>query len=196
VETLREQIDRADNCVVTTPTVLPTSRFSLENRDRDIAELECEKAKLSHEVAELQEQLCASKLAEQALTGQLEILSEKVLCVEENFQTKKQDLAEKELALDTAHEKIVELKLEIVSLQQTPENAKKGNSLFAEVDDQRQKMRSILATQNQQYQEMKKKFDEKNIEIRRLKLENDAIEKQLMECQFIFTNADQCYKRK
>lgn len=73
--------------------------------------------------------------------------------------------------LEDTQEKMIELNAEIAVYKNAPEEAsgliclskillfyklflildKKGNSLFAEVDDQRQKMKSILSAQNKQY---------------------------------------------
>lgn len=73
--------------------------------------------------------------------------------------------------LEDTQEKMIELNAEIAVYKNAPEEAskfffivfyvslihsplildKKGNSLFAEVDDQRQKMKAILSAQNKQY---------------------------------------------
>lgn len=59
---------------------------------------------------------------------------------------------------------------------------RKGNSLFAEVDDQRQKMKQILLDERQEYLSMKKSFNAKEMEIRRLKRENLNIKSEIQSC--------------
>lgn len=59
---------------------------------------------------------------------------------------------------------------------------RKGNSLFAEVDDQRQKMKMILKGERQHYLEMKKAYNSKEMEIRRLKRENLNIKSEIQAC--------------
>lgn len=71
---------------------------------------------------------------------------------------------------------------------------RKGNSLFAEVDDQRQEMRSLLAAQKNQFLQMKKLYTESEYEIRKLKREQAAMHKELQRCITIFLNADKFYK--
>lgn len=56
---------------------------------------------------------------------------------------------------------------------------RKGNSLFAEVDDQRQKMKRILQGERTHYLEMKKAYNAKEMEIRRLKRENLNIKSEI-----------------
>lgn len=71
---------------------------------------------------------------------------------------------------------------------------RKGNSLFAEVDDQRQVMKKLLADQKKSYLQMKKIFNESEYEIRRLKRENTAMHTELQACSAIFCNADRTYQ--
>lgn len=71
---------------------------------------------------------------------------------------------------------------------------RKGNSLFAEVDDQRQEMKSLLAAQKNQFLQMKKLYTESEYEIRKLKREKAAMHRELQTCMSIFLNADKFYK--
>jgi len=71
---------------------------------------------------------------------------------------------------------------------------RKGNSLFAEVDDQRQAMKQLLAAQKKSYLDMKKTFSDSQFEIRRLKRENVAMHTELQACSTIFCSADKTYQ--
>jgi len=71
---------------------------------------------------------------------------------------------------------------------------RKGNSLFAEVDDQRQAMKHLLAAQKKSYLDMKKTFSDSQFEIRRLKRENVAMHTELQACSTIFCSADKTYQ--
>ena len=73
---------------------------------------------------------------------------------------------------------------------------RKGNSLFAEVDDQRQQMKSILHNQKIHYMEMKKAYNAKEMEIRRLKRENCNIKQEIQTCSNLFKRSDQVLLRK
>lgn len=68
---------------------------------------------------------------------------------------------------------------------------RKGNSLFAEVDDQRQKMKSVLQGERSHYTEMKKSFNSKEIEIRRLKRENFNIKQEISNCSNLITRGEE-----
>lgn len=72
---------------------------------------------------------------------------------------------------------------------------KRGNSLFAEVDDQRQHMKRVLAAQKTHYAQMKVEYGRSQQEIRSLKRENAAMKKELEICAAMFMNADRTYKR-
>lgn len=79
-------------------------------------------------------------------------------------------------------------------LMTIPFPERKGNSLFAEVDDQRQVMKHLLASQKKSYLEMKKIFNESKFEIHRLKRENIAMHTELQACSTIFCSADKTYQ--
>lgn len=104
----------------------------------------------------------------------LENLREQFSCAEDNLNTKRTELEEKTQMIDSMQEKILEITAELATYKSSTDTSKyfislicclkfqfahlflhfsdkKGNSLFAEVDDQRQKMKDILAAQKQQY---------------------------------------------
>lgn len=68
---------------------------------------------------------------------------------------------------------------------------RKGNSLFAEVDDQRQKMKIMLQGERAHYLEMKKSFNAKEMEIRRLKRENMNIKMEIQACSDLLLRGEQ-----
>lgn len=68
---------------------------------------------------------------------------------------------------------------------------RKGNSLFAEVDDQRQMMKVILQGERSHYLEMKKSFNAKELEIRRLKRENMNIKQEIEACSSLLSRGNQ-----
>lgn len=67
---------------------------------------------------------------------------------------------------------------------------RKGNSLFAEVDDQRKQMKTILQGERTHYLDMKKSFNAKEIEIRRLKRENFNIKQEIHACSSILVRGE------
>lgn len=103
----------------------------------------------------------------------------------------------KQLEHEAAQEKILQLTEELSTLRTEPaavDPEKRGNSLFAEVDDQRQHMKAVLAAQKKHYVQMKQQFDLSQQEIRALKRENAAMKKELEICSTLFLNADQTFK--
>lgn len=63
--------------------------------------------------------------------------------------------------------------------------------MFAEVDDQRQKMKSILQGERAHYNDMKKLFNSKEMEIRRLKRENRNIKTEIQTCSGLLQRGEQ-----
>lgn len=63
--------------------------------------------------------------------------------------------------------------------------------MFAEVDDQRQKMKTILQGERAHYNDMKKLFNSKEIEIRRLKRENCNIKTEIQTCSGLLQRGEQ-----
>lgn len=143
-------------------------------------------------------------------------------CLKENLRCKREELDEKSQLFESAQEKLAEANSMIASLSSAPDqnNGKyihsvtigsksilicvvqllyvnfidrKGNSLFAEVDDQRQVMKQVLMVQKKNYMEMKKIYTESEYEIRRLKRENKSFHTELESCISIFCNADKTY---
>ncbi|XP_068150620.1 protein Spindly [Drosophila tropicalis] len=125
------------------------------------------------------------------------ILEDQVSCLEQNLKCKRDELEEKIQLLESCQEQLVEANSKIAMLSSSPnENDRKGNSLFAEVDDQRQAMRQLLAAQKKSYLDMKKVFSDSKFEIHRLKRENSAMHKELETCSNIFCSADRTYQNK
>ncbi|KAH8378388.1 hypothetical protein KR093_011102 [Drosophila rubida] len=134
-------------------------------------------------------------VAEQEKT--IEILKDQVSCLEENLRGKRDELEEKLQLLESSQEQLVDANAKIAMLSSAPEqNDRKGNSLFAEVDDQRQAMKHLLASQKKSYLDMKKIFNESKSEIHRLKRENIAMHTELQACSTIFCSADKTYQNK
>ncbi|EDW76425.1 uncharacterized protein Dwil_GK14670 [Drosophila willistoni] len=125
------------------------------------------------------------------------ILEDQVSCLEQNLKCKRDELEEKIQLLESCQEQLVEANAKIAMLSSSPnENDRKGNSLFAEVDDQRQAMRQLLAAQKKSYLDMKKVYSDSKFEIHRLKRENSAMHKELDTCSNIFCSADRTYQNK
>jgi hypothetical protein len=143
-------------------------------------------------------------------------LNEEISCLKENLDSKKIEIEEKDETLDSLHEKIQELTMELSMLRSIPEDdsklippltfflirktfhpcnfiyflERKGNSLFAEVDDQRQKMKDILQAERRSYLEMRKLYNSKEIEIRKLKRENTNIRNEIEACSTLLRRGE------
>lgn len=67
----------------------------------------------------------------------------------------------------------------------------KGNSLFAEVDEQRQQLKKVLIIERAHYNEMKKSVNAKEMENRRLKRENMNIKTEILTCSELLRRGEQ-----
>ncbi len=172
-----------------------------KSRDSDVFLREIQ---LERTIQELTDQNKEQEVMLQDLTKQnsqfsatIEELKDKVMCLEDNLESKKSELKEKEELFESTHEQLNELNIELAMYKSAPDSDnRKGNSLFAEVDDQRQKMKEILQKQNQTYLDMKKSYNCQKMEIRRLKRENVNIKQEIQACSNLFHRADQVYIRK
>ncbi|XP_055383187.1 protein Spindly [Condylostylus longicornis] len=172
---------------------IETNQFSSEQQEK----LEIENLKLLAKLNEFEDEIQKSckTIAEKEIL--IEVLKEEIQCYQENLCAKRTELEEKTTLLESQQERINELNTELTSLklQQGNENVK-GNSLFAEVDDQRQEMKSRLLSQKKIYLEMKKVHNESLFEIRRLKRENSAMQAEAQACVSIFLNSKKFYEDK
>ncbi|XP_030384170.1 protein Spindly [Scaptodrosophila lebanonensis] len=159
--------------------------------------LEEENAELMQKLEKFQEATVQHTLAVAEKERTIEILRDQASCLEENLACKRNELEEKLQMLESAQEQLIEANAKIAMLSTAPEeSARKGNSLFAEVDDQRQVMKQMLADQKKSYLQMKKVFNESQYEIHRLKRENIAMHTELQACSTIFCSADRTLQNK
>lgn len=72
---------------------------------------------------------------------------------QQNLKNKNDELSEANSIIDCMQERLIDVENQLLSYKNSNvDHSKKGNSLFAEVDDQRQQMRDLLKSQKQQYQ--------------------------------------------
>ncbi|XP_034099683.1 protein Spindly [Drosophila albomicans] len=159
--------------------------------------MEQENAELIQKLAEYEDVKVQNTFAVAEQEKTIEILKDQLSCMEENLRGKRDELEEKLQLLESSQEQLVEANAKIAMLSSAPEqNDRKGNSLFAEVDDQRQAMKHLLASQKKSYLDMKKIFNDSKYEIHRLKRENIAMHTELQACSTIFCSADKTYQNK
>ncbi|KAH8350606.1 hypothetical protein KR067_011671 [Drosophila pandora] len=162
-----------------------------------LSALEAENAELMQKLADYEESSVKNTFSVAEKEKTIECLQDQVSCLEQNLHCKRDELEEKLQLLESCQEQLVDANAKIALLTSAPENNdRKGNSLFAEVDDQRQVMKTLLSAQKKSYLEMKKTFTESQFEIRRLKRENVAMHKELQACSTIFCSADKTYQNK
>lgn len=130
------------------------------------------------------------------LKDRLDNASEKIQCLEQTLQNKRDEVAEKEQSLEQFQDTIQELRAELMQLQADPDPDcnKKGNSLFAEVIDQRQQVVHILGAQNRSFKEMKRAYRQSEAEIRQLKEENALMVRELGKIKTIFLGANRSHE--
>ncbi|KAL9694389.1 hypothetical protein quinque_013674 [Culex quinquefasciatus] len=157
--------------------------------------LERENEELKQLVSDQQEKIDTLMLQMVNSESKLENLKEKLACIEDNLSAKKQELEELQTMLESTQEENMRLNADLAALNSVPDDAnKKGNSLFAEVDDQRQKMIDMLQTQRKRYLEMKKLHTESQFQIRRLTRENRELCDDIRTCSELFLKADSSFR--
>ncbi|XP_052851404.1 protein Spindly [Drosophila gunungcola] len=159
--------------------------------------LELENSELMQKLSEYEDSRVTNTLVVAEKEKTIECLEDRVSCMEQNLNCKRDELEEKVQLLESCQEQLVDANAKIALLTSAPkDNDRKGNSLFAEVDDQRQVMKQLLAAQKKSYLDMKKTFTDSQFEIRRLKRENVAMHTELQACSTIFCSADKTYQNK
>lgn len=188
---LKEKIEELEATGGNSESVTGNSTLTSEKE----AYLERENEEFKQVITELQEKNDSIMLKLVSSESKVESLSEKIECVEDNLSSKKQELDELRTLLDSTQEENMRLNSEIAALRSAPQDAnKKGNSLFAEVDDQRQKMIEMLQNQRKRYNEMKKLYGESQFQIRRLTRENEELCNEIKACSEMFTKADNTFR--
>lgn len=105
-------------------------------------------------VGELENELQEAQQQIKTVTIELEELKERYEYLDSNLSAKKEELEEKMEQVDNLQATNMELTLEINNLRSSAAHSQKGNSLFAEVDDQRQQFRQRLEEQKQQFSQV------------------------------------------
>ncbi|XP_014094413.2 protein Spindly [Bactrocera oleae] len=192
---MRKQLETVKSAKrLSTSSIVDAGTEELTNR---IASLEGENFALMQKLEEFQESMVRQTMALAERESNIEVLRDQVTCLEENLRSKREDLDEKIVLLESTQEHLAEANARLAMLETKPESVdRKGNSLFAEVDDQRQAMKKLLAVQKKSYIDMKKICHDSQSEIRRLKRENIAMHTELKECSSIFCAADRTYQDK
>ncbi|XP_018804017.1 PREDICTED: protein Spindly [Bactrocera latifrons] len=192
---MRKQLETVKSAKrLSTASIVDAGTEELTQR---IASLEGENFSLMKKLEEFQESMVRQTMALAERESNIEVLRDQVTCLEENLRSKREDLDEKTVLLESTQEHLADANARLAMLETKPESVdRKGNSLFAEVDDQRQAMKKLLAAQKKSYIDMKKICHDSQSEIRRLKRENIAMHTELKECSSIFCSADRTYQDK
>ncbi|XP_058818625.1 protein Spindly isoform X2 [Topomyia yanbarensis] len=188
---LRQKIDELESAGANADTATCNVTQSSESETF----LERENEELKQLVSDQQEKIDTLMLQLVNSESKLENFKEKIECMEDNLAGKKQDLTEMQTLLDTAHEENMRLNSELAAFRTAPDDPnKKGNSLFAEVDDQRQKLIEMLESQRKHYHELKKLHSESQFQIRRLTRENKEICDEIQACSDLFVRANRNFQ--
>ncbi|XP_032674380.1 protein Spindly-like [Odontomachus brunneus] len=96
--------------------------------------------------------------------------------LQNTLQVTKEQLAEKDIALENTRKELAMNRMELESLKITPANdVCKGNSLFAEVEDRRQILLDKMNVLQDKYNEAKRVLNKKTNEIKSLRVEKAAM---------------------
>ncbi|XP_055683619.1 protein Spindly-like [Lutzomyia longipalpis] len=159
-------------------------------------DFEAKITELSEKIQKLERDALELANSRRDLVQERDELREKVEILESRSQGHVEEIEEKSQLIEELQAKLFEVNTEMMALKNDP-NAmnRKGNSLFAEVDDQRQKMKAILSAQSKKYNEMKAAYLEGQVEIKRLKKENSDIAEEFNYIKKMFVNADVAFKK-
>lgn len=172
-----------ENIPPPTTTQLDTSTLNLQQEQ--ITEL-------SDQLQSAQEQILNISEQNAELRQNLENAKEKINCLEETLLSKREELQEQVQVIEQYQETIQELRTELMQLQVDPDPTdcnRKGNSLFAEVIDQRAQVMHMLAAQNRSYNEMKRLYTQSQGQIRQLKEENALMVEEMGKIESVFVSA-------
>ncbi|KAK8382598.1 hypothetical protein O3P69_015435 [Scylla paramamosain] len=134
--------------------------------------LQAQVTALTQEKQELETLMSSLKVQLSTYKYRLEQADKKVLDLESALEEKECQFTSYYNALEKNKEEMMEMKMEIESLKLAETDpAKKGNSLFAEVEDQRQAIERQLIDYKTSYNIVKKHYDLKAQEAAKLKLQ-------------------------
>lgn len=185
IRALRQQ----NEALKVTPPEPPAATLDLSTTNLHLDQIQ----ELSTQLQETQEQLAQLTDSHETIQQQLQ---EKIVCLEETLQSKRDQLEELEQTLEQYQDTIQELRSELMQLQTEPDAtdcSKKGNSLFAEVIDQRQQVVHLLGAQNRSFKEMKRAYRQSESEIRQLKEENSLMVREMGKIKTIFLGANKTH---
>ncbi|XP_053698083.1 protein Spindly [Sabethes cyaneus] len=187
---LKERVQELEQAEAGVESVRENETISSE---KEILERENEELKAL--ISDQQEKLDTLMLQLVNVESRFENMNEKLACLEDNLTAKRQELDEARIVLESTQEENMQLNSELAALRSAPDDPnKKGNSLFAEVHDQRQKLIEKLESQRKHYQEMKKQLSESQIQIRRLTRENRELCGEIQDCSQMFFRSDQTFR--
>lgn len=160
---LREAQERIDMC--NTSIHDQTTDEATAALQSQVMTMTCEKQELATQVSSLNAQVKAIKFKLAQAEKTIETLNKEV----ENLECQSTSYYN---ALEQHKEEILELKMEIDTLRLAETDpGKKGNSLFAEVEDQRQVMERQLLDYKSKYNILKKQCEIKTQQISKMKLQ-------------------------
>ncbi|XP_055544144.1 protein Spindly [Wyeomyia smithii] len=188
---LKERIEELENAGAGRESVIGNETLTSEKETY----MEREMEELKTLISDQQEKIDTLMLQLVNAESRFASLNEKLECVEDNLACKRQELDEARIVLESTQQENMRLNSELAALQSTPDDPnKKGNSLFAEVHDQRQKLIEKLESQRKHYQEMKKQLSESQIQIRRLTRENRELCEEIQDCSELFLRSDRTFR--
>ncbi|XP_047493121.1 protein Spindly-like [Penaeus chinensis] len=160
---LKEAQERLDMCNISIHE--QSTDEATASMQSQIMTLTCEKQDLETQVSSLNAQV-------KTTTHKLSQAEKAVTRLEAEVEEKECQCTSYYNALEHNKEEMMELKMEIESLRLAETDpAKKGNSLFAEVEDQRQVMEKKLLSYKTNYNVVKKQYDLKTEQINKMKLQ-------------------------
>ncbi|VVC26173.1 Hypothetical protein CINCED_3A001291 [Cinara cedri] len=178
IESLNEQIS-----ILKESTNKPKEDLSINLNDSFITELKIKLYNKKQKYKELQ------KIIENQNMVIFDLENIKQLTINELDSFKKQNaiktlqLNEWKQKFETLQEEFELLKLQVTSINNQNEHNKRGNSLFAEVDDKRQSLTTELEVIKEQYESLKKCLSKANYDNNQMKMEIMKLQKQLLETE-------------
>ncbi|XP_052900848.1 protein Spindly [Anopheles moucheti] len=163
---LREEIEEKNDIINQPILAVPKAPTIVQADTSLVKDLEAKEAQQLEEISLLKEKLATIgqdfsqaqwKISE--LSEEVELLKERFVSQKANLQLKTQQATELQELLESTQEQNGRLSAELAEIRSDPSNAKKGNSLFAEVADQRKSMMKKITQMKACYYELKREHE-------------------------------------
>ncbi|XP_053668442.1 protein Spindly [Anopheles marshallii] len=197
IERLQKELEEKSDIINQSIPALPTTSIIVKADTSLVKDLEAKEVLQLEEISLLKEKLATIeqdfsqaqwKISE--LNEEVELFKDRLASQKAKLELKTQQAAELQELLESTQEQNGRLSAELAEIRSDPSNAKKGNSLFAEVADQRKKMMKKITQMKACYYELKREHENCPRQIRELRSMQQQSESLYQECIKLIRSAE------